>query len=105
MNPFASVLEAGVELAFSSDGMPYGPVYGIDGAVNHPSPDERLTVEEAVRAYTRTAAYALGDEHARGVLQEGALGDAVVLDEDPRQAAAIDEIDVHATVVGGQRIV
>jgi predicted amidohydrolase YtcJ len=105
MNPFASVLEAGVELAFSSDGMPYGPVYGIDGAVNHPSPDERLTVEQAVRAYTRTAAYALGDEHARGVLQEGALGDAIVLGEDPRQAASIEDVDVDATIVGGRRLV
>jgi predicted amidohydrolase YtcJ len=105
MNPFRSVLDADVPLAFSSDGMPYGPLYGIACAVDHPNPDEALTVPEGIRSYTRNAAYALGDEHARGVLQEGALGDAVVLDEDPRQAAAIDEIDVHATVVGGQRIV
>jgi predicted amidohydrolase YtcJ len=105
MNPFRSVLDADVPLAFSSDGMPYGPLYGIACAVNHRNPDEALTVPEAIRSYTRNAAYALGDEHARGVLQEGALGDAIVLGEDPRRADAIDEIDVHATVVGGQRVV
>jgi predicted amidohydrolase YtcJ len=104
MNPFRDVLDADVPLTFSSDGMPYGPLYGIHCAVHHPNPDQRLTVPEAIRSYTRNAAYALGDEHARGVLQEGALGDAIVLAGDPREAPSIEGIDVEATIVGGRRL-
>lgn len=102
MNPIASVLEAGVPLAFSSDGMPYDPLYGIRAALEHPEPKQRPTVDQALHAYTRGAAYALGLEDDRGHLSPGALADAVVLDGDPHQAARLDDLSVQLTVIGGR---
>jgi predicted amidohydrolase YtcJ len=105
MNPFASVLGHDVPLAFSSDGMPYGPLGGIQGAIHHPNPEERLTVDEALGTYTQGAAYALGQELQVGQLAAGGLGDAIVLSEDPREAASLDDVHVEATILGGQRVV
>lgn len=101
MNPMQSVLESDVPLAFGSDGMPYGPVYGIRAAVEHPDPDQRLPLEAALAAYTRGAAHALGREDELGILREGALGDAVVLDRDPR-SSDLGEVGVAVTVRGGE---
>lgn len=102
MNPLGSALDAGVRVAFGSDGMPYGPLYGIRCATEHPDPAERLTVEQAIRAYTRDAAYAIGAEEHRGVLRPGAVGDAVVLDKDPRRARDVGEVNVTRTIIDGE---
>lgn len=102
MNPLRSAIEAGVRVAFGSDGMPYGPLYGIRCATEHPDPQERLSVTQAIRAYTRDAAYALGLEETRGVLRAGAVGDAVVLDEDPRRARDLSEVSVARTIIEGR---
>ncbi|MHA1907940.1 MAG: amidohydrolase, partial [Candidatus Thorarchaeota archaeon] len=53
MNAFRTALDNGAHLAFGSDGMPLGPLYGIWAATTHPNPKVRLTVEEALRCYTR----------------------------------------------------
>lgn len=102
MNPVKSLLDAGAHLAFSSDGMPYGPLYGIACALAHPSPKERITVEEALAAYTTGAAFALGMEDRLGVLAPGALGDAVVLPEDPRRAEDVAALEVRMTLIDGR---
>ncbi len=102
MNPIRRVAEGGVDLAFSSDGMPYDPLYGIRAAVEHPTKREQVSVETALEAYTRGSAYALGREDELGVLREGALGDAVVLSEDPRTASDLDAVSVEATLIGGE---
>lgn len=104
MNPLKAVQDAGVPLAFSSDGMPYDPLYGIRSAVEHPNKDQRLTVEAALEAYTRGAAYALGREDEVGVLKPGAFADAVVLSEDPRRARDLASVSVEATLIGGQLV-
>ncbi|WP_114576434.1 amidohydrolase [Saliphagus sp. LR7] len=94
--------EAGVRLALGSDTMPFGPLYGIHHAVNAPHDAQRLSVGEALRAYTRGGAYA-GFADERGSLEPGKLADAVVLDRDPfEHPEEIDEIEVVATVVGGE---
>lgn len=102
-NRFRDVLDAGVPLAFGSDTMPLGPLYGISHAVTADHDCQRLSVEEAVRAYTEGAAHAELAADRKGRLVEGMLGDAVVLDADPFEVPeAIDDIDVLATVVGGE---
>lgn len=101
-NPFRRVLDAGIPLAFGSDMMPFGPLYGIHWAVNAPFEDQRIPVEEALRAYTLGGAYATFEEDAKGSLEPGKLGDLVVLEKDPReQPEGIRDIPVHATVFGG----
>jgi len=101
-NRYRDVLDAGVPLAFGSDKMPPGPLYGMEFAVDSPHESQRLTVDEALAAYTRGAAYAEFKEDEKGVLEPGRFGDAVVLDADPYETQdAIDEIGVELTIVDG----
>ncbi|MFQ5907329.1 MAG: amidohydrolase [Thermoplasmata archaeon] len=102
-NPFRRVLEKGIPLAFGSDNMPLSPLYGIHWAVNAPFEDQRLSVEEALRAYTLGSAYASGEEAVKGSLEPGKLADLVVLEKDPREhPEAIRDIPVHATIFDGR---
>ncbi|OVE84032.1 amidohydrolase [Natronolimnobius baerhuensis] len=102
-NPLGRVLEVGAPLAFGSDGMPLGPLLGVHHAVNAPSEDQRLSVTEALRAYTRGAAYAGFDEDRLGTLAVGKRADFVVLEASPwDQPERIGEIDVALTAVDGE---
>ncbi len=67
------------------------------------TPDERLSVADAVRAYTLGAAYAAGEDDSKGSLTSGKLADFVVLDRDlfTIDPATIPQTRVLATVVGG----
>lgn len=103
-NRFTTLREAGVPLAFGSDTMPLGPLFGIEQAVTAPAPEQRLDVTDALRAYTHGAAYALCDEDRFGTVTVGKRADLVVLDGSPWAAApdAVAGIDVTATFVGGE---
>ncbi len=92
---FRSLLDRGVRLAFGSDAPveTIAPLAGIHAAVTRRRadgtpgesgwcPDQRLTVAEAVRAYTLGAAYAAGEEQDKGSLRVGKVADLVVLDRD-----------------------
>ncbi|WP_280585198.1 amidohydrolase [Halorubrum sp. Boch-26] len=102
-NPYRDMLDAGVRLAFGSDGMPMDPLLGVDNAVNAPAEAQRLTVTEALRAYTRGAAYAGFDEDRLGTVAVGKRADLVALDASPwEDPDAIRDIDVAMTVVDGE---
>lgn len=80
--PLRSVLAAGIPLAFGSDG-PNNPFLNLMLAVIHPThPDEALTMEQAVTAYTRGSAYAEFAEAEKGTLAPGMLADLAVLSQD-----------------------
>jgi predicted amidohydrolase YtcJ len=100
-NQFRALVDAGATLAFGSDCMPLDPLFGIGQAVTAPEPAQRLSVREALRAYTAGAAYAGFDEERMGTVEPGKLADVVVLDESPWEADDIADIDVSMTVVGG----
>jgi predicted amidohydrolase YtcJ len=105
IDPHRKVLEAGVKLAFGSDGMPFGPLYGIHCAVNAPHPAQRISVEEAIRAYTLDAAYAAFEEKVTGSLEPGKRADFIVLSDDPgRSSEKIREIKVERTYLAGERV-
>jgi predicted amidohydrolase YtcJ len=113
---FRSLLDRGARLGFGSDWTvaPLDPLLGIYAAVTRRTldgrnpegwvPQEKITVEEALRAYTSSNAYGVFAEGQRGKLAPGYLADLVVLDQDltriPNQA--IDRVQVRATVVGGR---
>jgi predicted amidohydrolase YtcJ len=101
-NRYRDVLDAGVPLAFGSDKMPPGPLYGMSFAVESPYESQRLTVDEALVASTRGAAYAEFQADEKGVLEPGRFADAVVLDSDPYENAdSFEEIGVELTVLDG----
>jgi len=114
---FRSLLDAGAKVAFGSDWFvaPPTPLEGIYGAVTRRTldgahdpdgwvPQERLTVEQALRAYTATAAYAGFDEGQRGMLKAGMLADLVMIDRDLTRIPApeIRDARVLLTMVGGK---
>jgi predicted amidohydrolase YtcJ len=113
---FRSLLDAGASLAFGSDWFvaPPTPLEGIYAAVTrrtldgaHPEgwvPSQKITVEEALRAYTRGAAYAGFADEETGVLRRGMQSDLVLLDRDLTRVPpeAIRDARVRMTVVGGR---
>ncbi|MHA2151679.1 MAG: amidohydrolase [Candidatus Thorarchaeota archaeon] len=103
MNMFRVALDNGARLCFGSDGMPYGPLYGIWSAVTHPNERVRLTVEEALRCYTLESAYSIFQENTLGSLTVGKRADFVVLSDNILQVPVdkIIDINVDMTVVGG----
>lgn len=79
--PMKSLLQAGIPVALGSDG-PLNPYLNILFACIHPfRPQEALTVEEAVIAYTKTSAYAEMQDN-KGMLAPGQLADLVILSQD-----------------------
>lgn len=101
LNRYASYAAAGLPLAFGSDDMPLGPLYGIASAVNAPEKEQRVGVEDALHAYTAGAAWAAFAENEVGTLAPGLLADLVVLSDDPR-AADIAGVRIDMTVVDGR---
>lgn len=113
---FRSLLDRGAILAFGSDWTvaPIEPLFGIYAAVSrrtldkkHPDgwvPQEKISVEEALRAYTAGNAYGVFAEHRRGRLAPGYLADLVLLDRDLTRIPPeeIEGAAVTATVVGGR---
>ena len=103
-NRFRDLLDAGARLAFGSDCMPLGPLFGVQQAVTAPAEGQRLTVTEALRAYTRGAALAGFDEDRLGSLEPGKRGDLVVLADSPWAVEPRDiaDIDVSMTLIDGE---
>ena len=112
-----SLLDAGAKVAFGSDWSvaPLSPLLGIDAAVHRRTldgknpkgwfPEQKITVAEAVEAYTLTSAHAAFQEKDRGSLEPGKLADLVVLSRDILAEAERDRIaetEVMMTVVGGR---
>jgi predicted amidohydrolase YtcJ len=79
---FLSLLKAGIPVAIGSDG-PFNPFLNIMLAVTDPPfPDEAMSREQAVIAYTLTSAYAEFQEEKKGTLTAGKLADLAVLSQD-----------------------
>jgi len=113
---FRSLLDTNAPLIFGSDWFvaPPTPLEGIYAAVTRRTlddlnpqgwvPEEKISVEEALVAYTRSAARAAFAENDVGILKEGFLADFVVLDRDLTAIAPeeIRDARVIATVVAGK---
>ncbi len=111
-----SMLDAGVPLAFGTDWpiAPLNPLLGVWAAVTrqtldrkHPGgwiPEQRLTLEESLRAYTQGSAYAEFQEKVKGTIAPEKLADMVVLSADLFSIPAdqIQDERVMMTIVGGK---
>jgi predicted amidohydrolase YtcJ len=113
---FRSLLDARAPLAFGSDWFvaPATPIEGIYAAVTRRTlddrnpngwiPEQKITVEDALRAYTTGAAYAEFAEKEKGMLAPGMLADLVMIDRDLTKIApeTIRAAKIVLTVVGGR---
>ncbi|HLF16544.1 MAG TPA: amidohydrolase family protein, partial [Candidatus Thermoplasmatota archaeon] len=100
-NRFRTFKGAGLPLAFGSDGMPFGPLVGIQAAVAHPDPEQRLTPEEAVWHYTRAAAWAIHWEDGIGSLEASKRADILVLRQRSLGEAPPVSWRLQETLTGG----
>jgi len=115
---FKSLLDAKTTLVFGSDWpvAPASPLYGIYAAVTRQTldnknpngwvPKQKITVKQALIAYTKNAAYSAFDEKIKGTLEEGKLADFVILSEDLTkiEPQKIRDVKVLQTFVGGKKV-
>ena len=112
--PLRTYLDHGIRVMTGSDAgrPPTGiPMFTIFEAVNRVrssgkviNPEERITVEEAIRAVTITPAYSTFEENLKGSIEPGKLADLVVLDGDILTVPSLEirDIAVLRTMMGGQ---
>ena len=113
-------LKHGATLAFGSDAPVESPnpFWGLHAAVTRQRadgtpgsegwyPEQRLTIKQALLAYTQGAAYAAGTETRSGKLSPGFWADLVVLDTDPFTCSPKELYETHAlgTMVNGEWMV
>jgi predicted amidohydrolase YtcJ len=124
---FKTIQAKGAILSFGSDWpgtsasiYPINPIYGLYAAVTRQTvqrtpaegwfPAERLTIEEAIKAYTWGSAFASFEEKIKGTLTEGKLADITVIDTNLLNSKPTDWIDERGgvkvktlyTIVGGK---
>jgi hypothetical protein len=113
---FRSLLDGGAVLAFGSDWTvaPLNPMEGLKAAVTrqtldgkHPDgwiPEQKITLDEVIRAYTVGSAYAEFADQVKGTITPGKLADLVMLDRDiySSDPSDIDKAKVVLTVVDGR---
>jgi predicted amidohydrolase YtcJ len=115
---FRSLLDSGVTLAFGTDWTvaPLNPMLTLYGAVTRRTidgknpngwvPEQKISIEEAVRAYTSGSAYAEFQDRVKGTIAPGKLADLVILTEDifkinPNE---IENVKVAMTIVDGRLV-
>jgi len=113
---FRSLLTTGATLAFGSDWTvaPLSPMLGIYAAVTRRTldgkspggwfPDERITLDQALRAYTAGVAFAGFMEGRTGILRPGMFADITLLDHDlfAMPPDSLNTVKVVSTIVGGR---
>ena len=111
-----SFLDQGVTLAFGTDWpvAPLNPMLGLYAAVTRATldgknpggwiPDEKITLPEAIEAYTMGAAFAEFQEREKGSITPGKLADMVILSDNifNLKPEAIRDVKVETTIVGGK---
>jgi predicted amidohydrolase YtcJ len=103
--PIAAILRSGAPVSFGSD-WPVSslvPIEGIAVAVDHYLPSQRITLDEAIAAYTRGTAYQTFDD-GRGVIAVGAVADLCLLGADITRmpSAELGQVPVEGTWAAGE---
>lgn len=115
---YRTMIDLGVRMCFGSDWnvAPLNPMLGIDAAVNRQTldgknpegwyPEQKITVEEAIRAYTIENAYAAFMEGKTGSITPGKYADIVILNQDilTIPTTEIKDTLVDITMLGGQLV-
>ena len=117
---FNSILESGAMLSFGTDwpgtaAAEYhiSPMYGLYAAITRKTmtgepedgwfPEERISMEEAIRAYTLNTAYANFEDDIKGSITPGKLADITVLDQNLFEVDPMNlpDVEVLYTIVDG----
>ena len=115
-HPYKSFLDNNVKVAFGTDWpvAPLNPLLGIYAAVTRRTvdnknpdgwnPEQKISVEDAIKCYTLDAAYASFEENIKGSIEEGKLADMVVLSEDilTLDPVKIKDVKVDITIFNGE---
>jgi predicted amidohydrolase YtcJ len=113
---YKSLLENNTTLAFGTDWpvAPLNPLYGIYAAVTRRTldgknpdgwiPEEKISVEDAIKCYTLNSAYASFEENLKGSIEVGKLADFVVLSDDilSIDPVKIKDVKVEMTIFNGE---
>lgn len=91
-NRYKDILNAGINLAFSSDSMPMSPLYGIGKITNYKRESQRISFEQAIDCYTRIAAKAIRRNDI-GIIQNGKKADFAIINNNKE--------NIEATIVNG----
>ncbi|MCY7410395.1 MAG: amidohydrolase [Chitinophagales bacterium] len=114
--PCKTILNYGINLSLSTDApvvKDFNPMLCIQSAVerkdiagNVIAATEKISVEEALFAYTMGSAIANGDENNRGSIETGKFADFIVLDKNPFEtiSSALSIIKVQSTFIGGKKV-
>ena len=107
LHPLKTLIKEGVKVAGGSDCPmePLNPLLGMQEAVLRENfPEQRLTVEEALRMYTVDAAYSSGEEKVKGSIEDGKLADLTILSNDPLTVPTdkIKDINIEMTIIDGK---
>ncbi len=107
-NQFRDIIDSGVVLCAGSDSdiCEINPLIGISSAINHPIPQHRISLYEALEMYTINGAYAIKEEHLKGTLEKGKLADIIIMDKDIPKLSndKVDTAKVTCTIKSGQII-
>lgn len=116
--PFKSFLEAGVKLCFGTDWYvaPLNPMLGLYAAVTRRTlddknpdgwiPEQKISIEDAIKCYTINSAYAAFEENIKGSIEVGKLADMIVLSDDilTINPVKIKDAEVVMTIFDGKII-
>jgi predicted amidohydrolase YtcJ len=116
--PFKSFLDAGVKLCFGTDWYvaPLNPLHGIYAAVTRRTlddknpngwiPEQKISVEDAIKCYTINSAFASYEEKIKGSIEAGKLADLIILSEDILNIdpIKIKDVEVEMTMFDGKII-
>lgn len=120
---FRSLWDSGAVVCFGSDSpgtnasrYPLNPMLGLYAAITRQTldgkpadgwfPDEKLSVEEAIQAYTLNSAYASFEENIKGSITEGKLADIVILSDNLLEIdpSKIKDVEIKTTIFNGKII-
>ena len=105
LNPIKTFADNGIMVSFGSDApcTDPDPIQWIHRAVNHSTPSERITVQQALRMATYNGAWTTFDEKDRGSLEADKIADMVILSDNPYEVASenLKDIKVEQLILAG----
>ena len=116
--PFKSFLDSGVKVCFGTDWYvaPLNPLLGLYAAVTRRTlddknpdgwiPEQKISIEDAIKCYTINSAYASFEENIKGSIEVGKLADLIVLSDDilTIDPVRIKDVKVEMTIFDGKII-